>query len=308
LNNGTPYTFKVVATNTSGSSAPSGASVTATPVGAPDVPTGVTGAAGNAQVVVSWTAGENGGSAITGFKAMAVSDTTKSCSTTGALTCTITGLTNGIAYTFVVKATNAIGTSAASAASIAVTPVKVPGAPTIATVVGATGQVTVTWTAPADSGGTHITGYKVKAVSDTTKSCSTSGALTCVVAGLVDTAHYSFTVTATNAVGVGTASTPSNTVTNIRSAYAREAVSFHRSGSSLLIRLPEFSGTAQVSVMDIWGRMVWNKTVNSGMREVSWQHNSSGVAGPGLYIVRVIAQDAGHKTRVTAESKVMITP
>ncbi|MCX6411275.1 MAG: S8 family serine peptidase [Actinobacteria bacterium] len=92
---------------------------------APDAPTGVTASAGNGKVSVGWLApASNGRSAITGYTATATPGGGK-CSTAGTRACTIGSLRNGTAYTVTVTATNAIGTSPASAASAAVT----PGAP-----------------------------------------------------------------------------------------------------------------------------------------------------------------------------------
>src|SRR5690606_19750396 len=71
------------------------------------------------------------------------------------------GLTNGTSYTFTVEALNAAGASAASAASEAVTPKTVPDAPTGVTAVAGNGEVTITFTEPADNGGSAITGYRV---------------------------------------------------------------------------------------------------------------------------------------------------
>ncbi len=91
---------------------------------APSAPTGVSGVRGNGQVTVSWTAGSNGGSAITGYTVSAspqVGGVTKTCSSTST-SCTVAGLTNGTAYTFTVKATNTVGDSSASSASSSVTP------------------------------------------------------------------------------------------------------------------------------------------------------------------------------------------
>jgi hypothetical protein len=64
-------------------------------------------------VIVSWAAAANGGEAITGYKAYAVSDPTKNCTTTE-LTCTITGLSVSTAYTIAVEATNSVGTGPAA--------------------------------------------------------------------------------------------------------------------------------------------------------------------------------------------------
>ena len=77
---------------------------------------------------------------------------------------TVTGLTNGTAYTFTVAAINSVGTGPASAASNSVTPapvVTVPGAPTIGTATAGNASATVTWTAPASNGGSAITGYVI---------------------------------------------------------------------------------------------------------------------------------------------------
>jgi len=92
---------------------------TLTVPGAPGTPTGV---AGDRRVTLSWTApASNGGSPITGYTATA-SPGGATCSTAGSLSCTVTGLLNGTAYTFTVRATNSIGTGPASAPSAPVTP------------------------------------------------------------------------------------------------------------------------------------------------------------------------------------------
>jgi uncharacterized repeat protein (TIGR02543 family) len=87
----------------------------------PDEPTSVVATTGeDAKSVVSWSAPTvDGGSPITGYTA--TSSGGQSCVTV-TTTCTVTSLANGTAYTFTVRATNAIGTGVASLASSPITP------------------------------------------------------------------------------------------------------------------------------------------------------------------------------------------
>ena len=178
----------------------------------PSPPTAVIASPGNGSVIVSWDPPANtGNAAITKYTATAAGVTAASCTTTGALNCTITGLTNGTSYTVTVTATNAAGTSVPSTPSNEATPFGPPGAPTAVNAVAGVGSATISWTAPASDGGSPVTGYAVTA-SPGGETCLTDGATTCVVTGLIKTA-YTFTVQAGNPAGFGPSSTPSAAVT-----------------------------------------------------------------------------------------------
>ena len=90
----------------------------------PDAPTIGTASAGNTQATVPFTApSSDGGSAITSYTATSSpGDFTGTISQSGSGSIIVSGLTNGTAYTFTVTATNAIGTSLASAVSNSVVP------------------------------------------------------------------------------------------------------------------------------------------------------------------------------------------
>ena len=94
--------------------------------------------------------------------------------------------------------------------------VSVPTAPTGVQAVAGDGQASVTWTAPANTGGLPLSSNTVTALvngvvsSTTTVSASATSAL---VSGLTNGVTYSFTVHATNSVGNSPESAPSNAVT-----------------------------------------------------------------------------------------------
>jgi hypothetical protein len=229
LTNGSTYRFSVLATNAVGTGAASALSAAVTPATVPNAPTGVTAVRGNASATVNWTAPNNGGSAITGYSVRVVNAAgtqvgalrPAAAAATGLV---VTGLTNGQAYRFSVTATNAVGTSAASALSLAVTPATVPGAPVIgiasAGVAGGTINATARWTPPANTGGSPITGYRVNAlrmsaagaVLATTTSARLGSTVRTLTMTLPVAGNYRFTVVAINAVGSGPASARSNQV------------------------------------------------------------------------------------------------
>jgi hypothetical protein len=188
---------------------------------APGAPIIGTATAGYAQASVNFTApASNGASTISSYTVTATDSTTSANggqSASGAASpITVTGLTPGDSYSFTVAATNGAGTGQASAASNAVVPFTIPGAPTIGTATAGTSQATVSFSAPASNGASTISTYTVTATDSATSANggqSASGAASPItVTGLTPGDSYSFTVAATNGAGTGPASAASNTV------------------------------------------------------------------------------------------------
>jgi hypothetical protein len=95
----------------------------------PSAPGSVTATAGDASASVTWTAPTAPGSYPVSTYQVTSSPGGQTC-LTSALTCTVTGLTNGTTYTFTVKALSGAGWGESSTPSNAVTPTAPPPPPT----------------------------------------------------------------------------------------------------------------------------------------------------------------------------------
>jgi hypothetical protein len=179
---------------------------------APGVPTGVSATIGNAQAAVSFTApANNGGATITSYT---VTSSPGGFTATGSSSpVTVTGLTNGVAYTFTVVATNSAGSSESSDPSSPVTPSTVPGAPTDVSATAGNAQAAVSFTAPANNGGAAITSYTVTSSPGGFTATGSSSPIT--VTGLTNGVAYTFTVIATNTNGSSSSSASSGAVTPV---------------------------------------------------------------------------------------------
>ncbi len=268
LTNGSAVNFTVVAINAVGESASSLPSQYVTPASVPNAPTSVVAVSKDGSAQVSWVAPtNNGGSSVLDYTATASSGQT---ATVAVSPTTVTGLANGNAVTFTVRARNAQGSSVSSAVSNVVTPappaasVNAPTSPTNAAVtVGAvSGQATLSWAVPVNVGSSAVTGYTV-----TRNGVDSTGAsfpavtvaasnLSYVFSKLVVGSTYTLTVSAVNAAGSSTPSTVSATIPDM---------SGNASGGSNLFTAQQES----VEGTDLTG-FTANGTGVTISRDVSW--------------------------------------
>jgi len=215
LANGTLYYFRVTAVNDVGEGKPS-STVSATPVGGPEAPSGLAATPGDGKVALSWTApASDCGSQVTGYKVyVATSADFKGAGIyeVAGTALVLEGLANGTSYYFRVTAVDDVGESGPSNVANA-TPVGVPGTPTGLAAAPGDRQVTLTWDPPASDGGSPVTGYDLYV--GTTAHFGGRAPLaevtgrTVIVTGLANGTTYYFRVTAVSKVGQGP---PSNEV------------------------------------------------------------------------------------------------
>lgn len=124
-----------------------------------------------------------------------------------------TAVTNGQTYYYKVRAYSAVGEGNLSDEVTAI-PSRAPDAPTGLEAVRGDGQVSLSWSAPEDDGGSAIIGYAiyVGATSSSEVYYTTVAGTFCVVDALTNGQAYFFKVTAVNVRGNGTMSSEASAV------------------------------------------------------------------------------------------------
>lgn len=240
LKTGTTYTYRVSALNSMGTSTPSN-EASATPTKTL-TPTGLIATAiSPASITLSWNAPtETYGQSITGYRidqklSSNVFQTKVENSKTQDTSYTITGLTTGTTYTYVVAAVYSGGGSSNPSNEASVTPtstssvtpptstpppstspplqtISVPNSPTGLTATTASSTtINLSWAAPSNNGGSLVTGYKIeRKVSQNPYFVlvnTNSSATTYSDTSIMQDTTYTYRVTAINSVGT---SNPSN--------------------------------------------------------------------------------------------------
>ncbi|MFM7248631.1 MAG: ELWxxDGT repeat protein [Planctomycetaceae bacterium] len=213
LANGTPYAFRVTAITGVGAGFAGAASAPVVPATLAGVPLALVGTRGDGRVTLAWRAPvSSGGLPITDYVVERSGDNGKTWSVvedavSATPAATVTGLVNGTPSVFRVAAVNEVGVGPFTPKTAIVVPATTPGAPTGLAVTRSGTKATLTWTAPASSGGVAIVDYPVEWSADggaTWKRLvrKPSALPTATVAGLSATQAYRFRVATRNAAGL----------------------------------------------------------------------------------------------------------
>ncbi|MGA2304552.1 MAG: fibronectin type III domain-containing protein [Acidimicrobiales bacterium] len=239
LTNGTGYIVEVEAVNSIGDgpfSAPTG---TLTPTGPPGAPTITSLTAQDGALQVHFTA-PSSGAPFTGYLYQLNGSGPWLAATSTSSPLTISGLTDGTAYSVEIEAVNGSGTGVPSN-SESQTPVAVPGAPTITSVQVGAGSASVAFT-PGSNGGSAITGYQYS-TNGGTNWTPTSTASPLSLTGLANGANITLELEAVNGSGAGAPTTTSFTTPSAPAAPVISSVTSQNEALSVTFSAPASNGS-----------------------------------------------------------------
>ena len=175
------------------------------PFQVPSVPIITSTEYGDGKIILTASVSDNGGTDITGYEATCTDGTTAHTGTSTSSPITVSGLTNGVAYTCTVTASNSAGTSIASAATDPITPISPPAAPSITSIEAGDGFAHVNVSTYAE-GGADITAISAECTFDDLVYTGESVTSPVLVSGLMNGRTYECTARATNLNGTSPAS------------------------------------------------------------------------------------------------------
>ncbi|WP_081737148.1 Ig-like domain-containing protein [Shewanella sp. 38A_GOM-205m] len=238
LSNGTGYSFTVSANNTAGTGPASSPSNTVTPKANQSISFSNPGAQdfGTTPILTA--------TASSGLTPVFSSTTTGVCTITS--TGTLAFVTTGICSIDADQAGDSSYNAAPTVTQSFTVNAVVPGAPTSVNAVASDASATVSFSAPASTGGAAISSYTVTSTPGGLTASGAGSPLT--VSGLSNGTDYSFTVSASNTAGTGPASSPSNTVT----PKANQSISFNNPGAQSFGTTPTLTATASSGLAPVF--------------------------------------------------------
>jgi hypothetical protein len=165
----------------------------------PDAPTALSGDIGDGLVIITVTDGADGGSPIIGYAYSIDNAAGPYTDIPYSSPFEIGELTNGTTYTLYIKAKNAIGYSV-NPASITLTPATVPDPPTLDPAVPGDMMISIAFTAPANDGGSPVTGHKYSVDGGSYNTVMPSNS-PLILTGLINGQSYTVLMKATNSRG-----------------------------------------------------------------------------------------------------------
>ncbi|TET89695.1 MAG: hypothetical protein E3J35_08925 [Methanomassiliicoccales archaeon] len=211
LANGEEYRYKVSARNQVGEGLKS-EEVRTTPATVPGPPLGLAAVAESRLVTLTWMPpSDSGGSPVTNFRiyrGMTPGGESLLAEVGNVQQFLDIGLTNGVTYYYRISAKNEVGEGAMSE-EVAATPaaiLTVPSPPTRFSSSAGDHQITLTWAAPADNGGSPITNYAIYRGSFSGGEAflvEIGNTLSFIDTNVTNGQIYSYRVSARNAIGEG---------------------------------------------------------------------------------------------------------